>query len=564
MSDTRKVGKYEILEELGRGGFATVYKARDLELERLVALKILHPFWQQDNVFAQRFHREARKAAILHHPNIITIYEAGDIESQPYIAMAYIPGQTLQTLLETEQKLPIQKALTILEQVAKALDYAHSQGVIHRDIKPAPANLMVQEIDNRIHIFLLDFGLLKMTESSLALTSVGTLLGSPEYMAPEQAVPEKIDLVGPPADRYSLGIVAYQMLTGRVPFPGNSPGTLKAHEHDPVPPPQTLRSDLPEAAATALLKMLAKAPADRYLSATLFVKELERAWQNERQLAPLYDQLQELMKNKAWGDVLAVGARIQVVDPDYRDVSQLLETARKRLNRRRLVIAGSLTSTFLIALLGAVFFIFIYPTIPCNSQVITYVTQGENGRQLWLVDNKDNKNLLMDRVADVMVLAVSQDRCYLALAVSNGGTLARDFNEFPRFIGSYDIIESSEEGNLYTNSGGSRQPVSLFIVSDDGRQITEVLTDVFLVDAMFTSDGNLFTAVIEENDDLFSISYLLRNADGSLQSVLYRTEEKELPSVANPSEVEEIIPEEEAVEEPMEEPAVEVQATEAP
>lgn len=523
MGDTKKIGKYEILEELGRGGFATVYKARDHELDRLVALKILHPFWQQDNIFALRFHREARKAAGLQHPNIITIYEAGEIESQPYIAMAYIGGQTLQTLLESEQNLPIQKKLTILEQVARALDYAHSQGVVHRDIKPA--NLMVQENGDGIHVFLLDFGLLKMTEGSVALTSVGTLLGSPEYMAPEQAVPDRADMVGPPADRYSLGIVAYQMLAGRVPFPGNSPGTLKAHEYDPVPPPQTFRSDLPEAAAATLLKMLAKAPTDRYLSATLFVKELKKAWQNEMQLAPLYDQLQAQLNSKAWRKVLAVGTRIEAVDPEYRDVSRLIDTARAKLRRRRLIIGSAVTSIFLAVLLSALFFFIIYPTIPCNSQIITYVEQGENGRQLWLVDAKNKKHLLVDQVADVMVLAISPDRCYLALAVSDEGTLGRDFEKFPRFIGSFE----SEETNLFSISSGNRNPVRMVVVSADGDQLTEITDDVFLVDALFTTDGQLVTVVMEENDNLYTISYQIRDNDGTLQRLLYRTEEKPLP-----------------------------------
>lgn len=286
MSEPKRIGKYELIEELGRGGFAAVYKARDTNLDRLVALKVLHPYWQEDFTFTARFHREAQKAASLQHPNIVTIYEAGEIETQPYIAMTYIDGVTLQALLEGERTLSYEETIDILDQVAKALDYAHSQGVVHRDIKPA--NIMIQPSAEGGQVFLLDFGLLKMTEGSLVLTSAGTILGSPEYMAPEQAVPEGMAEVGPAADRYALGVVAYHMLTGRVPFQGNSPGTLKAHEYDPVPPPQSFRPEIPEAAADAVEKMLAKSPEARFDTAVAFVAEVKRAIQQEKNLAPIY------------------------------------------------------------------------------------------------------------------------------------------------------------------------------------------------------------------------------------------------------------------------------------
>jgi formylglycine-generating enzyme required for sulfatase activity len=267
-----RIGKYEILQEIGRGGFAVVYKARDTELDRVVALKVLHPYWSEDPSFAARFRHEARAAANLRHPNIITVYETGEAGGQLYIAMEYLPGRTLREVLEAEGALSLDKSLPILEQVADALDYAHGRGLIHRDVKPA--NIIVEETKRGVQTTLMDFGLVKAMEGSAALTSQGTLLGSPEYMAPEQAEPDRAAEVGPASDRYALGIVAYQMLTGRVPFPGNTPATLNAHEHTPVPSPRSFRPDLPEPVADVLLRMLDKSPASRYPTASEFVVAL--------------------------------------------------------------------------------------------------------------------------------------------------------------------------------------------------------------------------------------------------------------------------------------------------
>jgi serine/threonine protein kinase len=275
MTDLKRIGKYEIIEEIGRGGFAIVYKAHDPDLDRAVALKVLAPHLTWDPTFAERFRREGQATANLRHPHIVTIYEVGEVEDHLYISMEYLPGRTLAQILGDGGTIPLERALPILEQVAAALDYAHRQGVIHRDIKPS--NVMVEETEQDVRAMLMDFGLVKAMESSESLTSAGAILGSPEYMAPEQANPNRTDEVGPATDRYALGVVAYHMLTGRVPFPGNTPGTLNAHEHKPVPPPRSLRPDLPKPAAAALLKMLSKTPADRFATANIFASRLREA-----------------------------------------------------------------------------------------------------------------------------------------------------------------------------------------------------------------------------------------------------------------------------------------------
>ena len=271
---TKLVGKYEIVEELGRGGFAVVYKARDRELDRLVALKVLRPALSDDPGFVARFKQEARAAAGLKHPHIVTVYDAAQIDGQLIIAMQYVEGHTLREEL-AQGPLPFDQALTILEQIGGALDYAHQRGIVHRDVKPA--NILLEETPQGVHATLLDFGLAKAMQASTALTSQGTLLGSPEYMAPEQADPDRAKEIGPATDRYALGIVAYQLLTGRVPFPGNTPATLNAHLNLKPTDPRTVRSEVSPQISAILLKMLAKALPDRYASAGEFVQALRSA-----------------------------------------------------------------------------------------------------------------------------------------------------------------------------------------------------------------------------------------------------------------------------------------------
>ena len=292
----RRLGKYEIIEEIGRGGFAVVYKTRDPDLDRIVALKVLAPHLTWDSTFAERFRREAQATARLRHPHIITIHEVGQDGDQLYIAMEYLPEPTLDELPQAEGAMPLNRALPILEQIAEALDYAHGRGVIHRDVKPR--NVKVEETERGVRATLLDFGLVKAMESSESLTSAGTILGSPEYMAPEQADPDRKGEIGPATDRYALGVVAYEMLTGRVPFPGSTPSTLVAHMQKPPPDPQSIYKNLPEGVAQVLLKALSKAPGERYPTAVALVEALcqvegdalvieqKREAERKRQLAP--------------------------------------------------------------------------------------------------------------------------------------------------------------------------------------------------------------------------------------------------------------------------------------
>jgi eukaryotic-like serine/threonine-protein kinase len=332
MTNPQTIGKYEIVKELGRGGFGIVYQARDTRLGRLVALKLLHTHLNLDPAFASRFEREARAITALDHPSIVRIYDIEEINGQLAIVMAYLPGQTLRELIQAKGRFSPEQAVPILSQIADALDYIHAQGIIHRDMKPS--NIMIVEGTKGQQAILFDLGLAKGLADYSSLTTTGTLLGSPEYMAPEQADPNRTNEVGSAADRYAFGIIAYEMLTGRVPFPGNTPSTLYAHEHKTPPPPRQLQPELSEAVEMALLTMLAKAPAERYETAMSFVIALERSLQlvqREVQLKPLYEQLQAAHRSQDWAEILIVGGKLEAIEANYQDVPALMAEARRQL-----------------------------------------------------------------------------------------------------------------------------------------------------------------------------------------------------------------------------------------
>ncbi|MBI3760533.1 MAG: serine/threonine protein kinase [Chloroflexi bacterium] len=256
----RTLGPYQITQPLGRGGMATVYKAYQPALQRYVAIKILPANLAQDPQFSERFSREARAVARLDHPNILPVYDFGQSDGVTYIVMKYVDGGTLKDVLE-RGKMPFDQAATILEQVASALDYAHGQGIVHRDIKPA--NILLARPDWAL---LSDFGLAKVAEATVKLTGTGVGMGTPEYMAPEQAHGLETDAR---ADIYSLGVTLYAMITGQVPYTGSTPiAIILKHVNDPLPSPRAVNPAIPLAAEAAILKAMAKRPEDRQQSAS--------------------------------------------------------------------------------------------------------------------------------------------------------------------------------------------------------------------------------------------------------------------------------------------------------
>jgi tRNA A-37 threonylcarbamoyl transferase component Bud32 len=270
LSPGESFGPYTVLGPVGRGGMASVWKCHEKALDRAIALKVLPKEFLHDEAFAERFRREATFIAKLEHPNIVPIHAYGIQEDAdgrtPWMAMRFIAGGSLSGLLK-QRRLEHREVVSILRGVADALDYAHSQGFVHRDVKPQ--NVL---LDDAGRVYLADFGIAKMMESSSPLTQSGMITGTPQYMAPEQAKGGAIDHR---ADIYALGVVAYEMLTGRTPFSADTPvAVLLKHVTEAVPRPSA--GDVPEAATEALLRSLAKEPGDRWPSACAFVDALEQ------------------------------------------------------------------------------------------------------------------------------------------------------------------------------------------------------------------------------------------------------------------------------------------------
>jgi basic membrane lipoprotein Med (substrate-binding protein (PBP1-ABC) superfamily)/ABC-type phosphate/phosphonate transport system substrate-binding protein len=272
------LGQYRIIEQLGKGGMATVFKAFQPSLERYVAVKVLPPYFAHEEGFSERFVREAKAIARLDHPHILPIYDYGQDHDVSYIAMKYVEAGTLKDI-ESAGPVSLEQALEIISQTAEALDYAHAQGVIHRDIKPA--NILM---DHGRWVLLTDFGLAKMIEGSQQLTASGVGVGTPAYMAPEQGQGQRVD---GRADIYSLGIVLYEMLTGCVPYEAETPlAVVLKHVTEPLRMPRLVNPNIPEAVELVILKALAKEPDDRYQT----VGELATALRNAVEDAQLLGQ----------------------------------------------------------------------------------------------------------------------------------------------------------------------------------------------------------------------------------------------------------------------------------
>ncbi|MEZ0396746.1 MAG: serine/threonine-protein kinase [Anaerolineales bacterium] len=266
----QSIGRYHVLEQLGEGGMATVFKAYDTRLEREVAFKVIRkdafPPEQLERIL-KRFEREAKALARLTHPNIVSIIDYGDHEGAPYLVMPFLPGGTLKQSLG--KPLPWREAVQLILPVAHALAFAHSQGIVHRDVKPA--NILTTLSGEPM---LTDFGIAKILEDAegQTLTGTGVGIGTPEYMAPEQWTGQ----AGPQADVYSLGVVFYELVTGRKPYTADTPAAvLLKQSSEPLPRPRQFARDLPEAVEQVLFKALAKSPQARYPSMDLFVKALE-------------------------------------------------------------------------------------------------------------------------------------------------------------------------------------------------------------------------------------------------------------------------------------------------
>ena len=262
----KRISHYEIVGEAGRGGMATVFLAEDTRIKRQVVIKVLPAYFMHDKQFRDRFLQEARVLVTLSHPNIVPVYEFGEEVDQPYLVMRYMSGGTLGERIE-RGPLDIDEAVEILKPIASALDYAHGKGIVHRDMKPG--NILFDESGAA---YLADFGIVKLAEATRSFTG-SAIIGTPAYMSPEQ-VKGGQDIDGR-SDVYSLGVILYEMLTGEVPYQGDTPTQqLMKHVLEPPPSIRQVRSDIPAEIEAVLLKALAKEPVDRYPTAAAFVTAL--------------------------------------------------------------------------------------------------------------------------------------------------------------------------------------------------------------------------------------------------------------------------------------------------
>ncbi len=308
------LGNYRLVEQIGMGGMATVYKAYDPDTDRYVAIKVLPPQFSEDPTFRQRFEQEAKAIARLEHIHILPIFAYGEQEGIAYMAMRYLPTGTLTDRIK-QGPLPLDAAARILAQLADALDYAHSHNILHRDVKPS--NVLLDERNNAI---LTDFGIAKMVEATLDLTG-GGILGTPAYMSPEQCRGSKE--LTPASDIYSLGIVLYEMVTGRTPFQAETPIALIHKQlNEPLPIPRQLRPDLPEAAQQVIFKALAKEPESRYETCEAMAQAFNRAVAQAEAAPPAEDK-----------DMTLISAPARVQEPTAAQVAG--ETVGPPPRRRR-------------------------------------------------------------------------------------------------------------------------------------------------------------------------------------------------------------------------------------
>ncbi len=341
--ETKRFGRYLIVDQLGRGAMGVVYKARDPQIDRVVALKTvslmgLEP--EEEEEFLTRFRCEAQAAGRLQHPGIVTIFDVGedDESHEPYIVLEYVAGESLSRILSREKKLPLPRALQLAEELADALDYAHAQGVVHRDIKPA--NILIGEDG---HAKIADFGIAKLNLAHFTLP--GRILGTPAYMAPEQLAGEGVDSR---SDLFSLGVILYSMVTGHSPFTGNSATTVcfKVVNREPMPA-SSFDLELPRALDSVITRAMAKDPAERFQRGSEFATAL-------RELRGEHDP--SSATTSPWNLPTYVGSTgtRQALKPPVKNVAgiaqlqRLVRTAIAKARIRNLIFAAAAVTALII------------------------------------------------------------------------------------------------------------------------------------------------------------------------------------------------------------------------
>ncbi|MBO0715002.1 MAG: Stk1 family PASTA domain-containing Ser/Thr kinase, partial [Acidimicrobiales bacterium] len=383
--------RYEPTRRIARGGMAEVYLAQDLNLSRPVALKVLSPELSLDPSFVDRFRREAQASANLSHPNIVSVYDWGEADHTYFIVMEYVDGPSLSQLIRTDGPLPADRAAGIAAQVAAALDFAHHRGVIHRDVKPG--NVLLTD-DERVKVT--DFGIARAADADDNLTKTGAVMGTATYFSPEQALGQQVDAR---TDVYSLGVVLYEMVTGRPPFSGDSPVSI-AYKHvgEAPPSPRSVNPAVPTQLEAVIERAMAKAPANRYSTANELRSDLLRFQQGRPVLAAgpgLPTSPTALVTDGSPTQAMAVASPTLVAERPVTRPSPVDETERRRSGRTGLYIALLL---LLLIALGVVVYFVLSNLGLLSASGSSFVVPGVVGRT-----QTTATRMLQDRGLDVTV-----------------------------------------------------------------------------------------------------------------------------------------------------------------
>jgi serine/threonine protein kinase len=360
----KQLGSYRIVAQIGEGGMASVFKSYQPKMDRYIALKILPRHLSKNSEFVERFSQEARVIARLEHPHILPVFDFGEEDGYTYLAMRLVEGGSLGNLLKKNRQLKLPQIARFIAQVGGALDYAHKQGVIHRDFKPG--NVLLDNFENCL---LTDFGIAKLMAATTNLTATGGILGTPAYISPEQGMGEKIDHR---SDIYSLGVVLYQMVTGYLPYKADTPmAVIFQHIHAPLPLPREKVPDLPDSIERIILKSLSKNADDRFESAAEMVNALEHAVLN-LDYQPTQDDAETITKPDET-EVTEIAIEQQEV-PERQQLKPTLEpepaVVRQESTKRKQSRwgYGILSLAVLVSLTGLAWFFFIKPQ-PAQSPV---------------------------------------------------------------------------------------------------------------------------------------------------------------------------------------------------
>jgi serine/threonine protein kinase len=345
-----QVGAYTIIEKLGQGGMATVYKAHHAKLDRFVAIKVLHAAFKDDESFLRRFTREAQVVAKLEHMHIVPIYDYAEHDGYPYLVMRYIEGETLKQTLN-RGALSRKEIVRMISAIASGLQYAHDQGVIHRDIKPS--NILLTPKGG---VYITDFGLARITQAGESTMSQDMIMGTPHYISPEQAKGH-VELDGR-TDLYSFGIIAYEMITGRVPFQADTNyAIIHSQIFDQPPAPSSINPHISSPMEAVLLRMLAKEPADRFPDAAGFAAAFKQAaLELPSAVTPASAHKPKLPDPTAGVTQMAPPQTVEAAPPDLPDLSTAPEATitspapAQKKRRKWLPVIGGVIGGMLLCL----------------------------------------------------------------------------------------------------------------------------------------------------------------------------------------------------------------------